>query len=213
MKVRVFHNTDAKFGLRGYQHGDRLTVVVVYDDEGANDAMAALNRAWTLFNVGDDPAFGEPSPVALDYRRRRNRSLCIGDVVEVDARAFAITSLGFAPLMRITNLTVPGTTAVADDANELASLLDWHQDEPNTWTSSQAGCPPSHNPGPGVYDDYLLAVVTTTDGHVTWRVDYHESSVGMPAEGIRTGDATTVAEAQAAAERTIRELLEDPSAV
>lgn len=113
-QVAVYHNTnrDAMAPWRGYQPGDPLTLVAQYHTIAPN-VDAVLDRAWFLFNVGEDPDFGPPAPVALAYRQRRNRSLSVGDVLSVtDRSGFAVASSGFRYIdpLTVTNATVHGTT-------------------------------------------------------------------------------------------------------
>ncbi|HEU0130813.1 MAG TPA: DUF3846 domain-containing protein [Mycobacteriales bacterium] len=113
--VTVYHNTnrEALAPSRGYQHGDPLTLVARYHTI-ATSVDAVLDRAWFLFNVGDDPDFGPPAPVAVAYRERRNRSLSVGDVLAVtDGNVFAVASpSGFTwvETLTVTNATTHGTT-------------------------------------------------------------------------------------------------------
>lgn len=202
MKVRVFHNTDSHFGGREYQHGDRLTLVAEYEDVEAVDPDTALETAWSLLNADTEPTLEDPSAVALGYHERGNRTLCTGDVIEVQGRAFAVGRNGFQPLLRISNMTLPGTSALDLDPIEIAPALDWQQDEPGEWVSSSVPCSPAWSAD----EEYLLAVVTAAD-RWTWRVDYHESPTAMPSEGVRTGEAATLVAAQSAAEQALRELL------
>lgn len=110
-RIEIFHNLDrdASFGLNvvfcrkdpgGYvkeiqdrSHG--LVKVFEFDTEWTDDRASVdplLNKVYRLFNVGDDPAFGTPAPVALAYRARRLRSLSKGDVVKIDGDAYALDS-------------------------------------------------------------------------------------------------------------------------
>lgn len=94
MKITVFHNVSTDnvgrlLGmLDGYQPGHALVPVAEYEDrsskvEPMEAAHDAANEAYRLFNVGDDPTFGTPSVLAVDYRKRGNRSLSVGDVIHV----------------------------------------------------------------------------------------------------------------------------------
>lgn len=114
-QVAVYHNTnrDAMAPWRGYQPGDPLTLVACYHTIAAR-ARDVLDRAWFLFNVGDDPRFGSPAPVAVAYRQRRNRSLSVGDVLAVtDGSGFAVaspTGFDYVYPLTVTNATAHGTT-------------------------------------------------------------------------------------------------------
>lgn len=85
MRVIIWHNitTDDQgrpLGmLDGYKHGHILVPVASYEAEGTDAELLA--SAFQIFNVGDDPDFGEPNPLAQLYRLRGNRSLSVGDVV------------------------------------------------------------------------------------------------------------------------------------
>lgn len=118
MNITVLHNTHEDHHF-GYRPGHPLTVVAEYDTVPDTNAfvadMVACEEAFRLFNIGDDPTFGEPSEIAVQYRRRRNRSLSVGDVVVVGTNAYAVASFGFDPITvdpaQITNAEWPGTTA------------------------------------------------------------------------------------------------------
>ncbi len=58
-------------------------------------AASIAAGAFEIFNVGDDPAFGEPDPRAVEYRKRGNRSLSVGDVVQVGDVWLACASAGW----------------------------------------------------------------------------------------------------------------------
>lgn len=100
MQVHIFHNvTRDGFGrpigiLDGYQPGHDLAEVFAYDTD-RTDPYAEAQNAFFLFNVGDDPSFGEPKPLALDYRAKGLRSLSVGDVVVVGDVALACASFGW----------------------------------------------------------------------------------------------------------------------
>jgi ribosomal protein S27E len=51
-------------------------------------------HAFRIFNIGEDDDFED---VIARYRGARNRSLSVGDVVIVDAKAYAVSSFGFTP--------------------------------------------------------------------------------------------------------------------
>lgn len=58
-------------------------------------------EVFRLLNVGDDPTFNEsgPDPRAVQYRMRGNRSLSVGDVIQIGVRWFACASSGWVPLV------------------------------------------------------------------------------------------------------------------
>lgn len=110
--VTVFHNIAGdEHGrtiamLDGYQHGHPL-VPVLQDLVGLGTPTEGgvselLEHYYHLLNVGDDPAFGGPHPLAVIYRQQGNRSLSVGDVIAIENGAvvswFAVASFGFDPL-------------------------------------------------------------------------------------------------------------------
>lgn len=114
-RVRVFHNYNFRDGVRGHQPGHRMTEVYAYDETDLgpeDDDMVLLERAFELFNVGDDPDRGEPDTRALVYRERGNRSLSVGDVVAVDQRYYACDPFGWRELedLSIQQQQTDGTT-------------------------------------------------------------------------------------------------------
>jgi len=109
--ITIWHNTaKGPSGLGtamvfGHEDGDRLVPVAVYsvdDTVVASDARSVADDlaedAFRLFNVGDDPDFGVPDQRALEYRARGNRSLSVGDVVQVGATWLAVAGTGFGYL-------------------------------------------------------------------------------------------------------------------
>lgn len=97
MKVTILHNTGPDH-YSGYKYGDPLTVVAEYDVAAVEaDIPNVLEDAFTIFNVGDDPAFtrGQPYELAVQYRKRGNRSLSVGDVIWLDTAAYAVDRIGF----------------------------------------------------------------------------------------------------------------------
>lgn len=111
MRVTVWHNISTDQHTRnlgmmdGYEPGHALVPVAVLDvgtpqglkvatDElteeerlRLNNALhAILDKAYEVFNVSDDPSFGTPNPLAVEYRKRKNRSLSVGDVIQLSTR-------------------------------------------------------------------------------------------------------------------------------
>ena len=94
MKVTILHNTDrdASFGLNArLEPGKQITqprshqLVRVFQFEQPEDYLQhVLEDVYWRLNVGEDPDFGEPDQIALDYRALRLRSLSIGDVVQIE---------------------------------------------------------------------------------------------------------------------------------
>lgn len=116
VRVRVFHNNYAPSAfLRGYESGDTVTEVFTYSTQrtaDTNDDVLAA-EAYTLFNVGHDSEFGVPDPRAVDYRARRNRSLSVGDVLDIDGRFFACDAVGWRALPEappVEQIAASGTT-------------------------------------------------------------------------------------------------------
>uniref|UniRef100_UPI003F498FF8 hypothetical protein n=1 Tax=Pseudonocardia sp. CA-138482 TaxID=3240023 RepID=UPI003F498FF8 len=91
--VEVFLNSSDGHYF-GYAPEHQVRKVFCYDTrpEGVD---AALDEAFTLLNIGHDPAFGTPDERALAYRAGRHRSLSVGDVLCVDGLWFAVADLGF----------------------------------------------------------------------------------------------------------------------
>lgn len=108
--VRIYHNI-ADDHFFGYQTGHPIVLVCTLRQAAASDEVI-LEQMFHLFNVGDDPDFGTPDPRAVEYRRRRNRSLSVGDVVDIAGRLYACAGTGWTPVTAPTLSTdsVPGTT-------------------------------------------------------------------------------------------------------
>ena len=90
--------------LAGYREGDRLVPVAAYDVEaraGAPDLLILAEDAYRLFNIGDNPAFGAPDQRAVRYRAACNRSLSVGDVVQIGAVWLSVQARGFAHLAEV----------------------------------------------------------------------------------------------------------------
>ncbi|MEU7477060.1 hypothetical protein AB0A63_13820 [Lentzea sp. NPDC042327] len=107
VQVRVFHNNSAPASFCGFEVNDSVTEVYSYtvlvtsavSDEELAEELA--EEAFRLFNVGHDPAFGEPDQRAVQYRAAGNRSLSIGDVVSVAERFHALTREGWFELAEV----------------------------------------------------------------------------------------------------------------
>jgi hypothetical protein len=125
--VTIWHNlgTDSDgqgLGmLYGFRDGDVLAPVATYDCDDVATESAALDvaeEAFHVFNVGDDPDFGIPDGRAVSYRGACNRSLSVGDVVQVGDIWLAVEGVGFRRLTVIpTGITwdtkrVFGTTPI-----------------------------------------------------------------------------------------------------
>jgi len=98
-RVRVFHNNQAREAmLTGYEIGHTVTEVYTYDETdpaATADDLDVADRAFELFNIGDDPAYGTPDPRAVEYRDRKNRSLSVGDVLAIAGRFHACDFTGW----------------------------------------------------------------------------------------------------------------------
>lgn len=119
--VRAYHNIGADIDgrhvafLDGYQAGDPVvcvfTALAIGERYGSD--LAACEDMFRLLNIGHDPDMGTPDLRAVDYRRRGNRSLSVGDVVAVDDRFYACAPVGFVPLASAPSVCVQtryGTT-------------------------------------------------------------------------------------------------------
>ena len=101
VNVGVLHNMmpDGS-GFLGHQPEHPMRVVYSCLADASQSDDETLEQAFFAFNVGDDPLFGEPLAVAVEYRAKRNRSLSVGDVVAVDRRLYACASFGWSRVMR-----------------------------------------------------------------------------------------------------------------
>lgn len=116
--VTIFHHNNPRDArVFGYEQAGPATVTRVFEYSTEHtDPIAAAEEAFRLFNVGDDPDFGTPDPRAIAYRRPRNRSLSVGDVVMLrtgDSEVFlACESIGWVVISEpdVEDMTVHGTT-------------------------------------------------------------------------------------------------------
>jgi hypothetical protein len=125
--ITVFHNTTpdergnlCKGMLDGYDHGDALVPVFTTTTERAGGTaadMATLEEIFHLLNVGADPDFGTPDERAVAYRRNRNRSLSVGDVVAIGQRWYACARIGWA------QITEPAADDISYDSHEGTTSL------------------------------------------------------------------------------------------
>ncbi|MCP2341144.1 hypothetical protein [Actinomadura rupiterrae] len=114
--VRVFHNTatDADghaLGFDGYRP-EHPVVEVWQLPVPTAPPLDICERVYQLLNIGDDPDFGDPDLRAVGYRRRRNRSLSVGDCLAVGDRFYAVAPTGFTAIgpPQITDQGRPGST-------------------------------------------------------------------------------------------------------
>lgn len=124
LTITVWHNVaqdkhERPLGMiDGYQPGHPLTPVARFETERAGeDVLAEVCR---LYNVGDDPDFGTPDDRALAYRRRGNRSLSVGDIVQVNQQWWVCDRVGWKYINPPaaegrTGGTVYGSTRIADN--------------------------------------------------------------------------------------------------
>jgi hypothetical protein len=122
--VRAFHNVRTDEAgrlvgmLDGYTEGDPVVLVFTAELPAGPSREALAEAVYRLLNVGDDPEFGQPDPRAVEYRKRRNRSLSVGDLVQVGPDYLAVDSFGFRLLggidPNIVNSPRHGTTPLAD---------------------------------------------------------------------------------------------------
>ena len=108
-RIKIFHNIsrDASFGLnvaftrdgreqsvKDYEsRSHSLVWVFEYELDRTHEFrdQEMLNEAFEIFNVGT-------GSLAQQYRARRLRSLSVGDVVLIDAAAYACESAGWKPV-------------------------------------------------------------------------------------------------------------------
>ena len=89
------------FGYEPANHVLRPALMVTpaqIDRTPSASDISILERMYHLLNVGDDPDFGTPHPVAVAYRERQNRSLSVGDIVAIDNRWYTCASFGWQAL-------------------------------------------------------------------------------------------------------------------
>jgi hypothetical protein len=79
--------------VHGYRPGHLLVPVDKFDVDSPSENL--LDDLFRLFNVGDDPDFGPPDEHALAYRQRGNRSLSVGDVIQVNDHWWSCESHGW----------------------------------------------------------------------------------------------------------------------
>ena len=111
-QVTIFHNVnprDASLGLnrslvaadneRGYERvttpcSHKLVPVLTFGWE--SDREPDLDKMFRWFNIGADPTEAEAIKLLVaEYRIRRNRSLSVGDVIQVGDKFYACASAGW----------------------------------------------------------------------------------------------------------------------
>lgn len=114
--VQAFHNLSPSF--LGYRPGARMARVFAADQPTTGDVAAVGDHVFMLLSIGDDPQFGTPDPLAVEYRARGNRNLSMGDVValscgpDADPDYYAISSAGFIPVEVPNIVTVTGRCTI-----------------------------------------------------------------------------------------------------
>lgn len=94
--VRVYLNEgrDPRHLVFGYEEATAvLRLAAEFDVSVVGSPRHALEVVFAELNV-DEPF----EPWAVEYRRNRNRSLSVGDVVEVDGERFACAGIGWTEL-------------------------------------------------------------------------------------------------------------------
>ena len=83
--VKVYHNVESRF--MPYTAGDKLVETIVFQSPlpACGSMQRLLEIVWHQLNV-DEPK----AQWAIEYRRRRNRSLSVGDVVAIGEQAWAV---------------------------------------------------------------------------------------------------------------------------
>lgn len=137
MYVRVFHDVEQdehgrNLGFYGWSPEHGMALVFAYYERDDQEDLDACERAFRVFNIGHDPDFGTPHPLAIEYRRRRNRSLSVGDVVAVNDRFYHCADVGWvliernetSPIrqhpLRVSNVSRHGSTLLSDDIEPLS---------------------------------------------------------------------------------------------
>jgi hypothetical protein len=83
--------------LFGYTPGDVLRKVIEYEESGPDREI--LERAFFEFNEST-------GPLAAEYRKGRNRSLSVGDVVSVGGTWFSCETVGWKRIEKPTEETI-----------------------------------------------------------------------------------------------------------
>lgn len=127
MHVTILHNaaTDEQGRPMGFHDGylphhelKRVFAFTLEREGHPADDTYVLGNVYHLFNVGDDPEWGEPSPIAVAYRAKRLRSLSVGDVVILDGRAYQCDHSGWSRLADDQPATPEQVQAHIDRYNE-----------------------------------------------------------------------------------------------
>lgn len=124
VKLSIYHNTTKDEQGRllgmvdGYEPGHLLTKVYELDARDGAHWAAALAYAYDVFNVGHEAT--PPNRDAVGYRARDNRSLSIGDVVEIEGTWYACMPVGWGEIptpepAQLVDKLMHGTTPAAWD--------------------------------------------------------------------------------------------------
>lgn len=124
LRVKVFHQTRDDGEKRRFQTGDTLREVAAFDlTTTGSDPL--LRRIWGILVFG--PRWGGTKAGwlldYLEYGRRNNRYLRVGDVIVVGEQAWAIRDLvpnpsgqlRFSPLPKWEPVSLMGSEIVSDD--------------------------------------------------------------------------------------------------
>jgi hypothetical protein len=91
--IKVYHNLTSRF--MPYTIGDKLYEAIVF--ESGLPACGSMERLleiiWHQLNIDEPHALW-----AIEYRRRRNRSLSVGDVVAIGEQAWAVDRFGWTSI-------------------------------------------------------------------------------------------------------------------
>lgn len=124
LRVKVFHQTRDDGEKRRFQTGDPLREVLAFDLTTTGSG-SLLRRVWGTLVFG--PRWGGTRTGwlrdYLEYQRRHNRHLRVGDVVVVGEQAWAIRDLvpnpsgqlRFSPLPEWEPVSLMGSEIVSDD--------------------------------------------------------------------------------------------------
>jgi hypothetical protein len=87
--------------LHGFPWPDFFVRVLKFECALPRSVAPLLQTVWAQLNL-DEPAIAQTIPVlaewAIEYRKRHNRSLKVGDVVVIGEQAFALDRRGWRPV-------------------------------------------------------------------------------------------------------------------
>jgi hypothetical protein len=144
--VTIYHNIsrDAFFGFNyGNEDGNSphyLVKVFKFDSSRLRgDSAGILAGCFHEFNVGE-------TPLAAEYRARRLRSLSVGDIVDIDGRAYSCERVGWKPVNGSQMTVLDGSTA----ESHVRDRYDFLPEEPLSITVPLA-CATAEKRRDGVY--------------------------------------------------------------